>query len=176
MGNFTNTDVDNAAGQAKKWRQNGDKNPGIEAIEENLKEAVKGDQASGILGIAMGQLVPDDHHRNTAGQPNHDQPNHIFRVVAQEKDCQQKHQHRPNQPVLDQGEAQNFSVAKNFAQLFILHLGKRGIHHQDQPDGDGNVGCAHLKAVDQRFGARDEIAGGHPHGHRQKDPKCEKTV
>ena len=34
-------------------------------------------------------------------------------------------------------QAEYLPVAKDVAKLFVFHLGQRGIHHQDQPDGTG---------------------------------------
>ncbi len=53
-------------------------------IEEHLEQRIKGHQASSILRIALGQLVPDDDHRNTAGETDHDESRHVFGVSAQE--------------------------------------------------------------------------------------------
>ena len=69
--------------QAELCRENGDKEPCIRRVEENLEERIEGDQSSGILCIAAGQFIPDNDHGDAASQANQDQPNHVFRVAAQ---------------------------------------------------------------------------------------------
>ncbi len=39
-------------------------------------------------------------------------------------------------------------------QLFIAHLGKMGVHHEDQADSYGNIGSAYLKDIDDITDAR----------------------
>ena len=47
---------------------------------------------------------------------------------------------------------------ENLGQFLVAHLGQGRIHHQDEADGDGNVGGAHLK-VGQNLGKPwDEVA------------------
>ena len=61
-------------------------------------------------------------------------------------------------------------VAENVGQLLVSHLGKGRIHHQDQADGNRNVGCADLEAVDETLDARHEKTETHAQGHGSKDP------
>ena len=59
-------------------------------------------------------------------------------------------------------------VAEHVAQFLVLHLGQRRIHHQDQADGDGDVGRADLEAVDERLHARDEVPSADADRHARK--------
>src|SRR3546814_974707 len=70
-------------------------------------DRVERDQRGHILVVAPGKLVPDDDHGNAAGQPDEDQARHVFRLVAKEDDRERKHQHRPDDPVLDQRDRQH---------------------------------------------------------------------
>ena len=90
----------------------------------------------------FGQVVPDDDHGDAAGQADHDQADHVLRVAAQEEDRQHEHQDGADDPVLHEREAEDLVVAEDLAQLLVLHLGQGRIHHQDQADGDGDVGGA----------------------------------
>ena len=132
-----------AALQAKPGRQHGDEDLGVDAVEQHLEDAVERHQPGGVFGVAFGQLVPDDHHGDAARQADHDQPDHVLGIAAQEDDRQHEHQDRADDPVLEQRQAQHLPVAEDVAQFFVLHFGQRRVHHQDQADGDGDIGGAH---------------------------------
>jgi hypothetical protein len=61
-------------------------------------------------------------------------------------------------------------------QFFVAHLGQGRIHHEDQADGDGDVGGADLKGVDDLGDGRIEITGHYPAEHGQEDPEGEVLV
>ena len=54
--------------------------------------------------------------------------------------------------------ASTLPVAEHVAQFLVLHLGQRRIHHQDQPDGDGDVGRAALELAPESGDAGKQIA------------------
>ena len=74
-------------------------------------------------------------------------PVHVLGVSAQKDDGEHEHQNRPDDPVLHEREAEHAGVAKDFAQPLVLHLGQRRIHHEDEADGDGDVGGTGLEAL-----------------------------
>ena len=96
----------------------------------------------------FGQFVPDDHHGDAARQPDHDQAGHVFGITAQEDDRQGEHQDRTDDPVLQQGEPQDLPVAEDVPQLLVVHLGERRVHHQDQPDGNRDIGGPDRDRID----------------------------
>ena len=65
---------------------------------------------------------------------------------------------------------------KTSPQFFITHLGQRRIHHDDEADGDGDVGGADLKAVDEGRRGWDEVADGDADSHGEEDPEREIAV
>ena len=106
-------------------------------------------------GVTLGQIVPDDDHGDAAGQADQDQPHHIFVVSGEKGHRQPEHQNRSDQPVLDQRQGQHLGVAEDLVQLLVAHLGQGRIHHQNQADGDGQVGGADLEGVDNLADPRD---------------------
>ena len=122
-----------------------------------------------------GQIVPHDHHGDAAGQTDQDQPHHVFLVPGKKGDGQQKHQHGPDHPVLDQGQQEHLHIAKHLPQMLVFDLGQGRVHHQNQADGDRNVGRAHLEIVDD-VDAREEIAAHNPDEHGQKYPQGQIAV
>src|SRR5450756_213309 len=85
-------DIDRNAVEAEERRQLGHEDPSEEAVEEHLEDAVEGHQAGGVLGVALGQLVPDDDHGDAARQADHDEADHVLRVVVQKDDRQEEHE------------------------------------------------------------------------------------
>lgn len=94
----------------------------------------------------------------------------------QENDGQQKHQYRPDDPVLDQGKPQYPEIGKDLGQFFIPDFGKRWIHHQDQADGNGNIGATTFHDCPEIFDAGEKISPHHPDKHGQEDPEGEEAV
>jgi hypothetical protein len=111
---------------------------GVDREEEHLEDRVEGDQPRAVLGVALGQVVPDDDHRDAAGETDHDQPEHVLGLVAQEEHGQAEHQDRAEDPVLKSDRPSTLRVAEDWAHLLVADLGQRRVHHQDEPDGDGD--------------------------------------
>jgi len=95
---------------------------------------------------------------------------------VQEDHGQSEHQDGTDDPVLNQGEAQNLPIAKNVSKFLVLHLRKRRVHHQDQADGDGDVRRSGLETVDEGLYSGDEVSQSYAHGHSKEYPEGQKTV
>ena len=67
-------------------------------------------------------------------------------------------------------------IAEDLAQFVVMHLGQRRVHHQNQTDGDGDVGGADLELVDKALDAGHQRTQPHPDGHRQEDPQRQVAV
>ena len=173
---LADSDLDNAAFQAEPLRQHRQECPGIKTVEEHLKDAVDGHESGHIVRVAFRQLVPDQHHRNAASDADQDQATHISRFAAQEDDGQEKHQHRADDPVLHLRQAENALVAEDLSKLFVADLRQRRKHHDDEADGDGDIRCAALKAVDEGCRGRNEVADRNADSHREEDPKRQEPV
>ena len=94
-------------------RQHCDKNISVDGIKQHLEYGVKPHQGGAVLGAAAGQLIPDDDHGNAASQTDEDYAVHEVRRVSQEDYRQCKHQDGTNDPVLYQGEAEDFFVLED---------------------------------------------------------------
>ena len=62
--------------------QHGDEDVGVDREEEHLEDRVEGHQAGAVLGVALGQIVPDDDHGDAARQADHDEADHVLGLVA----------------------------------------------------------------------------------------------
>ena len=169
-------DVDGRPLQPEPGREDGDEDIGVDREEQDLEDRVEGDQSGRVFPVPLGQVVPDDDHGDAAGQADHDQAVHVFGLVAEEDDGQGEHQERPDDPVLDEGQRQDLDVLEDVAELLVLHLGQGRIHHQDEADGDGDVGRPRLELVDEADDGRDEIAQPDADGHGQEDPEGQVSV
>ena len=147
-------DLNDASFQAKPLRKHGQEGPGIEAVEENLKDTVDCDQAGDVIGVAFREFIPDQHHRDAAGDADQDEAAHVGRFAAQKDDGEEEHQHRADQPVLNQGQAEDALIAEDLSQLFVADLRQRREHHDDESDGDRDV-CRSRSESDSRRPAED---------------------
>ena len=93
-------DINDGTVQSELAGKNRNENPGVYGVEEHLEQRIKGHQASSILCVTLGQFVPDNDHRNTAGETDHDESGHVFGVCAEEHYGQNEHQNRAYDPVL----------------------------------------------------------------------------
>ena len=162
--------------QSKPFGKLGDEDPGVDRIEKNLEDRVERDEAGGVFVVSFRQFIPDDHHGDAARQADHDEARHVLGIAAQEDDCQRKHQHRADHPVLHQGEKQDFLVPEDFSEFLIADFGERRVHHQDQADGNGNRCSADRKAIQKRHSAREDPARPNPDEHGGEDPESEKAI
>ena len=157
-------------------RKHGYEDVSIDGKEKDLKDRVKCHKTGSILGISAGKVVPDDHHGNAPGKADHDQTDHVFGIRTQEDDGKNEHENGADDPVLHERQAEHLPVPEDLAQLLVLHLCQRRVHHQDQADGDRDIGRPDLKAVDEGFRALDEIPESHAKGHCREDPERKKPV
>ena len=133
--------------------------------------------AGGVFAAALGEVVPDEHHGDAARDADEDEAHHVVGVVAQKEHREQEHQHRADEPVLHEREAEDAGVGEDLGELRILHLRQRRIHHEDEADGDGQVGRADGHRGEQRLGVGDhEMAEHDPESHGGEDPDREITV
>ncbi len=93
-----------------------------------------------------------------------------------QSDGQKEHQQRADHPVLHQRQQQNSFVAEHAGHLFVAHLGQRRVHHQNQADGDGDVGGAYLGTEDQLLNLRQEVPRADADNHRCKNPESKVAI
>ncbi len=56
--------------QPEDFRQDGEEDPGVDAVEEHLKDAVDGHESGHVICISFGQLIPHQHHGDAASDAN----------------------------------------------------------------------------------------------------------
>ena len=163
-------DVDHDAPEADPGRQDRDEHVREDRVEQDLEDRVEGHQPRGVLGVAAGQVVPHDHHRDAAGEPDQDQTGHVLGGVAQEDHGQREHQQRPDDPVLDQRQGEDPDVAEDAPDLLVADLRQRRVHHQDQADRDRDRGRPDAEPVEERHDPRQQVPERDPARHGREDP------
>jgi hypothetical protein len=129
-----------------------------------------------IFSVSCGQIVPDDDHGDASGQPNQNQADHVFVVSGKKGNCEKEHEDGPNDPVLNQGQTQHLEIPEYLAQFLVSNFSERWIHHQNKPDGNGDVGRTDLELIPEVDHSRKEISPAHTDKHREENPERQKPI
>src|SRR5690606_23116974 len=81
-----------------------------------------------------------------------------------------------DQPVLQQGEPQDFRIGEYATEQFITNLRERRIHHQYQTDRDRNVGRSNIEALNERGCALEPVPDRNAGDHRQENPERQVAI
>ena len=171
LGDLGHAHVHRRLFQAEPSGKNREEEVSVDRVEEHLEHRVEGHQSGGVLAVALGQLVPDDDHGDTAGQADHDHALHEPGLVGQEQDGEEEHEDGTDDPVLHQREPQDLRVAEDVSQFLVVHLGERRVHHDDEADGYGDRSGADRGALDGFADLGPHVTSRHPDGHGQEDPE-----
>ena len=136
LGDLPDRDVDAVAVEAEPAGEQLEVEVAEQRVGRDLEHRVDRDQHSGELAVAARQVVPDQHHRDAAGQPDDDQPGAVLREVGEHQPGQREHHRRADQPVEDQRHRERAAVGQTRADRPVLHLGEHRVHHRQQPDRD----------------------------------------
>ncbi len=175
-GDLADRDVDDGAMQAEPPRQEGREEVGVDREEQHLEDRVEGDQTGAVLAVALRQIVPHDHHGDAAREPDQDEADHVLGPVAQEEHREAEHEHRSDDPVLHERQEQHALVSEDAPELLVADLGEGRVHHQDEPDGDGDAGGPDAQPLEGGDDARRREAEGDAHGHGREDPQRQVAV
>ena len=135
-----------------------------------------GDEAGREVGVAAGEVVPHQDHRDTPGEPDEDDPHHHLRTVGEQEQCEKEHHERTDDPVLYEGDPEQSQVAEDRRELLVAHLRKRRVHHQDEPDRDRDVRRADAELVPERGDPRREVARADADDHHEEDPQRQISI
>lgn len=175
--NFAKGNVNGDGLEADEGRENGQKEPRVSGVEEDLGEAIEGDEACGVLGAAFGEVVPDENHGDAAGDTDEDEAGHVAGLIAEEDDRENPHEDGADEPILHEGEAEDAGVAEDFGELLIADFGERWVHHDDEPDGERDVGGAEGDRAEKFLGIGEEkFSEDDADCHGEENPEREKSV
>ena len=150
--------------------------PAQHGEHDHLEDRVQRDQHGGGLAVAAGQVVPDDDHRDAAGQADDDQPGAVLGQVGQQQPGQGEHQRRAEHPVQHQRADQELAVAGDGVEAVVADLGQHRIHHDQQTERDGQRNAVDL----ERFPARVQSGNPPPEqqsgDHRDADPHRQEPI
>ncbi len=102
LGDLRDAHVDGYSVQTKIRWQNGDEYPRVQAVEDDLKNTIEGDKSRCVFAAAARELIPNDHHRDTPREADHDQSDHVIGMIPEKDDRQREHQQRTDHPILEE--------------------------------------------------------------------------
>jgi len=162
--------------EAEPDREDREEEPGVEGVGGDLEDAVEGDEDGGVLAAPPGQPVPDQHHRDAARDADEDQAGAVVGVVGEEEPGEGEHQERPDDPVEEQGDAEEPPRAADVAQFLVLHARQDGVHHQQEAEGDRQGDGAELEAVERGGEAGNQRAEPEAERPGEDDPDRQEAV
>lgn len=168
--------VDTVGRQPQPARQHVEVEPAEERERDDLEHRVQRNQHRGQLAVAAREVVPDEHHRDAAGQAHDDQPRAVLGQIGQREPSEREHQGRAHQPVEHQRQAEHTPVGHHVAEARVLHLRQHRVHHQQQAERDRQAHGAHLHPVERVVEAGEQSAQQQPHHHRRADPHGQQAV
>ena len=162
--------------QAEPAGQHREVEPAEHGEHDDLEDRVERDQNGGGLAVTAGEVVPDDDHRDAAGQADDDQPGAVLGQVGQQQPGQREHQRRTEHPVQDQRLRQQLAVAGDGVEAVVADLGQHRIHHDQQTQRDRQRDAVDLQRVQRGVQSGDQPAQQQAGDHRDADPYRQEPV
>ena len=139
-------------------------------VGEDLEDRVERDEYGGGFAVAAGEVVPDQHHRDTAGQPDDDQPGSVLGEIREQQPGQGEHERRADQPVQHERTGHELAVGGDLVDPGVADLGQDRVHHQQQTDRDRQRDGADLDLVEPVVEIGDQPSQTEAERHRQQNP------
>ena len=127
-----------------------------ERVGDDLEDRVEGDEHGRTLAVAAGEIVPDKHHRDAAGEADDDHPRAVLGLVGQEQPGEREHEQRAEDPVEPEGGDEQPPFGAKPTELVVPNLRQDRVHHQQQPDGDREADGADPQLVEPVVQLRDQ--------------------
>ncbi len=70
-----------------------------ERVGDDLEQRVERDEHGRALAVAAGEVVPDEHHRDAAGEADDDHPGAVGGLIGEKQPGEREHQQRAEDPV-----------------------------------------------------------------------------
>ncbi len=147
-----------------------------ERVGDDLEERVERDEHGRALPVAAGEVVPDEHHRDAAGEADDDHPGAVGGLIGEEQPGQGEHQQRAEDPVERERGTRRATFAPELAELVVPDLGEHRVHHQQEPDGDREADGADAQPVEPVVQLWDQRSEHDPADHRERDPERQEAI
>ena len=118
---------------AEHGRQVCDEEPCIDRVEEYLEDRVQAHDSGAVLAIPEREIVPDDHHRDAAGDPDQDQTVHQKRLVAEKNTARTNIRTGPTIQFWTSDRPSTFVSRKHVMSILVPHFCKRRVHPRMSP-------------------------------------------
>ena len=157
LGDLADAHVHRAAREAEEGRHESHEDPRVDRVEEDLEDRVEGHEARAVFRIAARassfQTITMAMQR---ARPIIIRPDHVLWLVPQENDGEGSHEDRADDPVLDEGQAEDLAVLEDILHLVVAHLRQRRVHHEYEADRYRDIGRPDGEPVPERRDAGDE--------------------
>ena len=98
--------------EAEPARQHGQVEVAEQRVGGDLEERVEDDEHRGALAVAVRDVVPDQHHRDAAGEPDDDHAGAVGGLVGEEEPGEREHEQRPDDPREEERDAEEAPVRR----------------------------------------------------------------
>ena len=154
--------------------------PAEQRVGDDLEEGVEDDEHGGAFPVALGDVVPDQHHRDAAREADDDHAGAVGGLVGKQQPGEREHEQRPDDPGEEERDAEEPAIADavvaHAAELLVADLRQHRVHHQQQPERDRQRDRADLQLVEPVVQRRDQRAEPEPADHREPDPERQEPV
>ena len=113
--NFAYGHINDSAAHSKPSGQQRHEYERVERKEKHLEDGIERDQSSAVVRVAVGEVIPYDHHRYAPCEADDDETGHVLGSVAKKNQRQSEHQDGADYPVLHHRKGEDFPVAKDVA-------------------------------------------------------------
>ena len=103
LGDLADADVDDRPFQVQPGREHRGEEVGIGREEEHLEDRVERDEPGAVFGVPLGEIVPNDDHRDTTSEADEDEAEHVLGLVTKKHHREREHQEGADEPVLHEG-------------------------------------------------------------------------
>jgi len=97
---------------------------------DDLEDGVERDEDRGGLPVPAGEVVPDEDHRDAAGQADDDEAGAVLRQVGQQQPREGEHERGSEDPVEQDRHREQGPVAGDVPELVVADLRQHRVHHQ----------------------------------------------
>ena len=166
--------------QAEPAGQDGQVEVAEQRERGDLEERVEDDEHRRAVAVALGEVVPDQHHRDAAREADDDHAGAIGGMVGEEEPGQREHEQRPDHPREEQRHAEEApvgdAVGLRATELLVVDLRQHRVHHQQQAQRDRQADRADPQLVEAVVETGDQPAEPEPDRHGERDPERQEAV
>jgi hypothetical protein len=138
LGDLPHGDVEPVGVEAEPAGQHVEVEPAEHREGDDLEHRVDRHEHRAELAVAAGQVVPDQHHRDAAGEADDDQPGAYSGRSGRNSQARANISAGPTSQFSTSDSAERPAVGELAADPAVLHLGQHRVHHRSSPIAIGS--------------------------------------